>query len=196
MTDLFDIYYGEQNPSCDGKYYITLQKECTVREFIEEWMKDEREWGEFVIRCNNVPINRCLYGLDTEGFPECKFSHGKIVSEPFPDSILDSIVKKVYGHGGWSYSRIVFDLEDPNKIKMRLKEVLWLKVKPGELVLIREDGVQIGCTMADDENLFIKSLNPELLEREVDSYYEIQKGWTTKDVVVVNVFRKGWSKNE
>lgn len=63
-------------------------------------------------------------------------------------------------------------------------------------MLIREDGVQIGCTMADDENLFIKSLNPELLEREVDSYYEIQKGWTTKNVVVVNVFRKGWSKSE
>ena len=56
MTDLFDIYYGEQNPSCDGKYYITLRKECTVREFIEEWMKDEREWGRVrnkVQQCSN-----------------------------------------------------------------------------------------------------------------------------------------------
>lgn len=37
--------------------------------------------------------------------------------------------------------------------------------------------------MADYKNLFIKSLNPELLEREVDSNYKIQKGWTTKNVM-------------
>ena len=77
----------------------------------------------------------------------------------------------------------LFKIKDPNKIKMQLKEVLQLKVKPGELVLIREDGNQIGCTMADYKNLFIKSLNPELLEREVDSNYKIQKGQTTKNVM-------------
>ena len=77
----------------------------------------------------------------------------------------------------------LFKIKDPNKIKMQLKEVLQLKVKPGELVLIREDGNQIGCTMADYKNLFIKSLNPELLEREVDSNYKIQKGWKTKNVM-------------
>lgn len=104
-SKLFDIEYGRAGSDCTSKYYVTLKRECTVGEFINEWMKDTREWGHFGI----VPVDiakrkeHILFGN-----PACEYKHGSIVGDPLPDYILNSKIKYVFGSGGWSRSDFQF----------------------------------------------------------------------------------------
>lgn len=73
---------------------------------------------------------------------------------------------------------------------MKLKDFLLHKTKVADIVVIREGGWQIGMTMIDNEDLFIHSLNPTLLELYTVTCYTYDKReWANKDVLVVDIKR-------
>lgn len=70
---------------------------------------------------------------------------------------------------------------------MTLGKLLLRHTNVGDLVWITDCGWYIRCTVIDNENLFIESLNPSILSKEVKSCkYEI-RDWTIKPVLVVDI---------
>lgn len=70
---------------------------------------------------------------------------------------------------------------------MDLNEFLLRHTNVGDIVVIRDAGWQIGCTRVDNEDLFIHSLNPTMLRRNVlNSCYD-KRDWANKDVLVVDI---------
>lgn len=72
-------------------------------------------------------------------------------------------------------------------MNLNLSEVLLHRTDVGDLVLIRDCGWQIGCTMIDHEDLFIHSLDNNLLHKEVKKYYYERQDWTTKNVMIIDL---------
>lgn len=70
---------------------------------------------------------------------------------------------------------------------MRLRDVLLTKTKVGDLVLIRDCGWQIGCTIIDHEDLFVRSLDERMLNTNVRDFRYEKQDWTTKDVMIVDI---------
>lgn len=70
---------------------------------------------------------------------------------------------------------------------MKLGDVLLHKTKVGDLVLIRDGGWQIGCTIIDHEDLFIRSLDNRMLDTEVKDFRYEKQNWTTKNVMIVDI---------
>ena len=70
---------------------------------------------------------------------------------------------------------------------MRLRDVLLTKTKVGDLVLIRDCGWQIGCTIIDHEDLFVRSLDGRMLNTNVRDFRYEKQDWTTKDVMIVDI---------
>lgn len=70
---------------------------------------------------------------------------------------------------------------------MKLKDVLLTKTKVGDLVLIRDCGWQIGCTIIDHEDLFIRSLDNRMLDAKVEDFRYEKQNWTTKNVMIVDI---------
>ena len=95
------ITYGSMGSDCTSKYYINFPQGMTVGEFINEQLADESEWGYFGIYDPNQ------YWFEP-GNPCCEYRKGKITSESFTDEILNSVIKKVEGSGGWSRSDFKF----------------------------------------------------------------------------------------
>lgn len=101
------ITYGPSGGDCTSKYYISLTKEMTVREFIDEWLEDKREWGYFGIYKMGAIF----------GNPCCEYKHGEITSDPLPEEYLSKKIVKVYGSGGWSRSDFEFVVEEKEENK-------------------------------------------------------------------------------
>lgn len=72
-------------------------------------------------------------------------------------------------------------------MNFNLKDILLHRTDVGDLVLIKDGGWQICCTMIDHEDLFIYSLDNKLLEKEVEEYYYEEQDWTTKNVLIVDL---------
>ena len=106
MTKRIKIHRGPTGSDCTGPYTITIPDGMTVREFITEWMEDTREWGYFGINDGNWK--------STFGNPCCEYRHGKIITEPLPNDILDSVILKTKGWGGWSRSDFIFNIGGKN----------------------------------------------------------------------------------
>ena len=70
---------------------------------------------------------------------------------------------------------------------MDLREFLLRHTKVGDIIIIRDSGWQTGCTMIDNEDLFIYSLNPSMLRRNVRNSYYDKRDWANKDVLVVDI---------
>ena len=70
---------------------------------------------------------------------------------------------------------------------MRLRDVLLTKTKVGDLVLIKDCGWQIGCTIIDHEDLFVRSLDGRMLNTNVRDFRYEKQDWTTKDVMIVDI---------
>lgn len=70
---------------------------------------------------------------------------------------------------------------------MDLREFLLHRTNVGDIIIIRDSGWQTGCTMIDNEDLFIDSLNPAMLRRNVRNSYYDKRDWTNKDVLVVDI---------
>lgn len=70
---------------------------------------------------------------------------------------------------------------------MKLSELLFHHTNVGDLVIFEDDGWQIGCTIVDHEDLFIGSINPAFLIRDVKDYKYETRDWTIKPVLVVDI---------
>lgn len=70
---------------------------------------------------------------------------------------------------------------------MTLSKLLLRHTNVGDLVWITDCGWYIGCTVIDHEDLFIGSLNPSILSKEVKSYKYETRDWTIKPVLVVDI---------
>lgn len=70
---------------------------------------------------------------------------------------------------------------------MTLGKFLFSETSVGDLVLFNIDGWQVGCTMIDNEDLFIASLNSKFLQKEVEDFHYEKQNWTTKNVMIVNL---------
>lgn len=70
---------------------------------------------------------------------------------------------------------------------MTLNKLLLRHTNVGDLVWITDCGWHIGCTVIDHEDLFITSLNPSILSKEVKSYKYETRDWTIKPVLVVDI---------
>jgi hypothetical protein len=78
---------------CSAGYEVFMDKQYTVRGFINEVLKRE-EWGEIrVVYKNQTRFER--------GNPFCEYKNDSIVAE-MPVDCLDKIVIKAAAHGGWS----------------------------------------------------------------------------------------------
>ena len=70
---------------------------------------------------------------------------------------------------------------------MKLQEFLLEQTGVGDIVIFREGGWQIGMTRIDNEDLFIRSIDPTLLQREVIDYEYSDRDWATQKVLVVDI---------
>lgn len=88
---------------CTCGYNIILDKEYTVREFIETVLKEKSdEWGYFGIY---------KYGsTNSYGDPNCQYSRGKLTTPPLPDEYLDEKIIQVTGDGGWTRMDYLFQI--------------------------------------------------------------------------------------
>ena len=100
-SDKIRINYGAFHGDETWSYIITYPEGMTVREFINERLADEREWGYFGIYDKNQ------YWFEN-GNPCCQYRDGKIIKDPLPDDVLDSVIMDVSGSGGWSRSDFKF----------------------------------------------------------------------------------------
>ena len=74
-------------------YEVTEQKSRTVREFIEEVLKEKpHEWGY-------ISVGKHYYQGGAIGV--CEYRYGKLVTK-MPDNALDVEIKKISAYGGWS----------------------------------------------------------------------------------------------
>lgn len=80
-------------------YEVVIEKPMTIRDFIAEVLKNEREWGRIVIGNNFV------------GNEVCEFRHGHIVSM---NETVDTsnTVKGGWANGGWSAMSYYLELEE------------------------------------------------------------------------------------
>lgn len=58
-------------------------------------------------------------------------------------------------------------MDNQEFVGMELQEFLLHHTEVGEYIVFTEGGWQIGCTWIDHEDLFIKSLNPTMLDKTV-----------------------------
>ena len=70
---------------------------------------------------------------------------------------------------------------------LKLSELLLRHTNVGDLVVFLDSGWQIGCTIIDHEDLFIRSLDTGLLTRTVKSHRYENRDWTIKPVMVVEL---------
>lgn len=74
---------------------------------------------------------------------------------------------------------------------MTLRDFLLHKTSVGDIIVIREHGWQIGMTRIDNEDLYIFSLNPVLLDLyEVICFTRERREWAIEDVTVIDIKMK------
>ena len=93
ITDLFRwVHTGGPYGDETSTYDVFLERPCTVREFVEEVLRNDREWG--------------YIGIHKEGSifgdPQCEYKYGKLITDPLPEEYLDKMVVKCKAGGGWS----------------------------------------------------------------------------------------------
>lgn len=79
---------GPESGDCTVPYDVIFDRECTVREFINEVLM-QKEWG-FISICNYYNGNCIHYDKDA------------IVSGKFDTDLLESKIKKATASGGWT----------------------------------------------------------------------------------------------
>ena len=73
---------------------------------------------------------------------------------------------------------------------MKVEDFLRNATKPGDIVIFRDSGWQVGMTRIDNDDFFIFSLNPVMLELyEVICYTYEKRDWATKDVLILDIKR-------
>lgn len=77
---------------CTSIYDVILNKEYTVKEFINDMLKAlPGEWGAFIIRAKDYPF----------GKEQSEYRYGKLLTT-FSEETLNSKIKCIEAQGGWS----------------------------------------------------------------------------------------------
>ena len=89
-------------------YEVTEQKSRTVKEFIEEVLKEKpQEWGY-------ISVGKHFYQDGASGV--CEYRCGKLVTE-MPNNVLDVEIKKISACGGWSRMDYTINWSESNQEK-------------------------------------------------------------------------------
>lgn len=72
-------------------------------------------------------------------------------------------------------------------MKKTLEEVLLHDIPANQYVEILDGGWRVGFTYIDYEDLFIRSLNPVMLEREVEDFQQINSKDFTVKIYRINI---------
>ena len=95
LRNLVDVEVGPVGNDETRHYYLTPIKEFTVKEFVEAVLDDKREWGDFKIKSKSQTI-------------KIEYAYGRLsFNTELTESILNSVVLELGGHGGWSNSDYV-----------------------------------------------------------------------------------------
>lgn len=98
----FEFYNaGPTRGDCTAAYKIRLHKEFTVKEFVDEVLKDTSEWG--YIRIN---IGKSFFDN-----PKCEYRRGTLLYE-LPECFLPLKVLSAKGDGGWSRMDYLLTVEE------------------------------------------------------------------------------------
>ena len=104
---------GPEAGDCTTPYDVVLRNECTVREFIDEVLK-QNEWGSVII------------GSRFDG-PRIEYKHDKIVSGVFSQDILNAKIKNATAHGGWTLMDYMLDIRPGERTMLRNEYAQTLK---------------------------------------------------------------------
>lgn len=91
MLEFHFIQTGKTARDATTPYAVSLNKECTVGEFIDCVLK-RKEWGYIGIKS---------YG-HIFGSPNCEYQGDKIIKTEFTNEDLSRMVSTVSASGGWS----------------------------------------------------------------------------------------------
>jgi hypothetical protein len=97
---LFELILQRTNSDKSCNYYVKLKKECKLGEFIKEWLRDEKQYGVFVIEDTNF---------------SAKFKNGEYTQTPFPKYLLSNKVQKVTVKRAFGDSTVIIKLKSANK---------------------------------------------------------------------------------
>ena len=70
---------------------------------------------------------------------------------------------------------------------LKVRECLLHYTNTGDFVIFMRAGWQIGCTVIDHEDLFIGSIDRDLLNEKVTGYRYEKRDWTIKPVMVIDI---------
>lgn len=80
---------------------------------------------------------------------------------------------------------------------MKLREFLTRIANVGDIIVIREHGWQIGMTRIDNDELYLGSLNPVMLDRYEVVYFSSERpDWAVKDVLVIDIIAEREAMND
>lgn len=79
---------------CTAGYSVKMDKEYTVKEFVDEILKNANEWGYIGI----FKEGQAWY---ERGTPHCEFRRSELITK-LPDEIMDKIIVNAKASGGWS----------------------------------------------------------------------------------------------
>lgn len=97
------VYVGPERSDCTAPYFVELDKEYTVDEFVNTVLRrGYKEWGYIGINDN---------GKTVFGTPRCEYRHNKLLYT-LPNDVLDKKVKSVEADGGYSLMDYLISLED------------------------------------------------------------------------------------
>lgn len=71
---------------------------------------------------------------------------------------------------------------------MTLRSFIYRYAHVGEIIIFKENGWQIGLTRIDNDDLYLQSLNPRLLdEYEVVNFAYDSRDWANVTVLVIDI---------
>lgn len=100
---------------------------------------------------------------------------------------LESIDSKTINECDTKRIHVKGDVSGTGKMPISLRECLLHYTNTGDFVIFMRAGWQIGCTVIDHEDLFIGSINRDLLNEKVTGYRYEKRDWTIKPVMVIDI---------
>ena len=94
---------GPTRGDCTASYSVTLlKKNITVKQFVEEVLSNDAEWGRISIGGNYFEPDACAW-----------YKYGKLEKEDHQlIPYYDKIITKVKADGGWSLMDYMIEVED------------------------------------------------------------------------------------
>lgn len=99
------IRTSPEGSDCTAPYDVELGGKYTVKEFIEDVLKDAREWG-------HIGIDPGPGVSSVFGDPHCEYSHGVLKSN-LPEDILEMSISSARASGGWSRMDYILSIDLP-----------------------------------------------------------------------------------